>query len=137
MHGILDALKHSPLFQVTQLEIRVLPKYQTLALSGFIRLRNYGPISDEGERFEGAESRQIKSALEQLLSKNLVIQVKLQPDVKQFKGGAYLFSITEKFQSNAEKQEEIAKLRQLGIIDEHVYVVAKSWADEISGGHSH
>ncbi|MBI4360556.1 hypothetical protein HY572_02160 [Candidatus Micrarchaeota archaeon] len=137
MHDVLDALKHAQRFQVTQLQIRVLPKYQTLALGGFIRLRHYASIQDESERFEGGESRQIKSALEEILPKHFVVQVKLHPDVQQFKGGAYLFSVTEKFASNAAKQEEIAKLRQLHVIDEHVYVVDKSWADEISGGHSH
>lgn len=133
---MLLALKESQLFQVTQLQVRVLPKYRTLALSGFIRLRNYGPLPND-DRFEGGESNQIKVALHGILPKHHVVQVKLQPDVQQFKGGAYLFSVTEKFSSNQEKQEEIAKLRQLGVIDEHVYVVDKTWADEISAGHSH
>ncbi len=137
MLDILHALKESHLFHASRLQLDVVPKHKTFALNGFIRLRNYAPIENEDERFLGEESRQIKSALKNVLPNDLVIEVKLEPNVQQFKGGAYLFTITRTFKDRHAMDLQLAEMIDDGTIDEHIFHVNSKWASEISGGHTH
>ncbi len=139
MLDILHALKESHLFHASRMQLDVVPKHKTLALNGFIRLRNYEPIPPEkqDERFLGEESRQIKAALKKSLPKDLVIEVKLEPNVQQFKGGAYLFTITRTFSDRHAMDLQLAEMIDDGSIDEHIFHVNSKWASEISGGHMH
>ena len=134
MLDILEALKSAALFHASRLELFVVPKHKTLALNGYIRLRNYGLIANEPERFTGEESRQIKAALRRILPEGLVIEVKLEPNVQQFKGGAYLFTVTRTFSDRSKMDEQLACLIGDGTIDDHVYHVHSKWAALISGG---
>ncbi len=139
MLDVLNALKQSHLFHASRLQLDVVPKHKTFALNGYIRLRNYEPIPTEKEshRFLGEESRQIKTALKKVLPKDLVIEVKLEPNVQQFKGGAYLFTITRTFPDRHAMDFSLAEMIDDGTIDEHVFHVHSKWAAEISGGHTH
>ncbi len=139
MLDILHALKESNLFHASRLQLDVVPKHKTFALNGYIRLRHYEPIplDKEAERFLGEESRQIKSALKNVLPNDLVIEVKLEPNVQQFKGGAYLFSITRTFKDRHAMDLQLAEMIDDGTIDEHIFHVNSKWASEISGGHVH
>ncbi len=137
MLDLLRALVESGLFHASRLELHVVPKHKTLALNGFIRLRNYAPVKNEEERFSGEESRQVKAALKKVLGKEVVIEVKLEPNVQQFKGGAYLFSVTRTFSDRHDMDLCLAEMIDDGTLDDHVYHVHSKWAALISGGHEH
>ncbi len=138
MLDILSALKKSRRFHASRLQLDVIPKHKTLSLSGFIRLRHYAPMEDEGERFGGAESRQVKAALSETLPADCIVEVKLEPDVQMFKGGAYLFRITRTFDSVADLDRQVAEMIGDGTISEHIFHIASKWASEISGSdHDH
>ncbi len=136
MLDVLESLKAARLFHASRLQLDVIPKHHALSLSGFIRLRHYAPIENDEERFSGAESRQIKAALKSFLP-DAVVEVKLEPDVQGFKGGAYLFRISRTFSTKDEMDFAIGKMVQDGTIEEHVFHVNSKWAAEISGGHEH
>ena len=139
MLDILSALKESHRFHASRLELHVVPKHKTLGLNGYIRLRNYAPLTaaKETKRFLGEESKQIKAAVKSVVPKECVIEVKLEPNVQQFKGGAYFFTITRTFATKKELDRTLAEMIADGTIDEHIFHVASKWAAEISGGHTH
>lgn len=137
MLDILHALKESRRFHASRLQLDVIPQHKTLSLSGYIRLRTYSPIADEENRFTGEESRQIKEALRQTLPKDCLIEVKLEPNVQMFKGGAYLFRISRPFNSKTDMDREVAEMIDNGSISEHIFHIASKWASEISSGHDH
>lgn len=140
MLDVLEDLKTARRFHASRLQLDVIPKHKTLSLSGFIRLRHYAPIPPEtqSERFSGEESRQIKAALQACLPKDCLIEVKLEPDVQGFKGGAYLFRVSRTFDSKADMDLHVAKMIDDGTISEHIFHVHSKWAAEISGNeHTH
>lgn len=137
MLDILKQLVESKLFHASRLELHVVPKHKTLALNGFIRLRNYASIENEDARFTGEESRQIKVALRKTLGSDCIIEVKLEPNVQQFKGGAYFFSITRNFSDKKDLDLQLAQMIEDGTLSDHAYHVHSKWAGLISGGHAH
>ncbi len=138
MLDVLSALKKSHRFHASRLQMDVIPKHKTLSLSGYIRLRHYAAMEDEAERFGGAESRQVKAALLDVLPKDCLVEVKLEPDVQMFKGGAYLFRISRRFDSKTDMDLQVAGMIDDGTIDEHIFHISSKWASEISGNeHDH
>ncbi|MEM4389773.1 MAG: hypothetical protein QXG98_03850 [Candidatus Micrarchaeia archaeon] len=135
MLALLRRLSESNRFWSSDLRILVIPRLRALQLSGLIELRRYGKFKKGEKRFEGGESRQIKSALTKLCERAIrcIIEVKISPSLLRGRETLYEFSLTQIFDTKAALTKEINRLKRAGFIEEHSYPVRLSAAHE----HSH
>ncbi|MEM3030894.1 MAG: hypothetical protein QXH27_04125 [Candidatus Micrarchaeia archaeon] len=133
MFALLQRLFKSNRFWSSDLRMLVIPRLRSLQLSGFIELRKYGRFKEGEKRFEGGESRQIKSALEKLCERaaRCIIEVKSSPSLLHGRETLYEFSLTQVFKTKAALEKEIRSLKKAGLIEEHSYPV------RFPAGHEH
>ena len=126
MYAFIRAFVNSQDVLSTHLELKVLPRHATFALTGYIELKKYAPVAEGEDPHGGGHSRQIKEFFRALPEGDLVmIAVKLHPSMKMGKELTYEFSIGRKFASEAEMQAEVEKLRHDLLVDEYTAPVFK------------
>ncbi len=126
MYAFIRAFVNSPDVLSTHLELKVLPRHATFALTGYVELKQYAQAEEGEDPHGGGHSKQIKDFFKALPEgDSVMISVKIHPSMRMGKELSYEFSIGRKFSSPQEMQVEVEKLRHDLLIDEYTAPVFK------------
>lgn len=126
MYAFIRAFVNSEDILSTHLDLKVMPRHATFALTGYVELKKYAPVEEGDDPHAGGHSKQIKGFLKALPEGEFVmVSVKTHPSLRMGKELSYEFSVGRKFASEAEMQVEVEKLRKDVLIDEYTAPVFK------------
>ncbi len=124
MHAFVKDFMDSPYISHTHLELKVMPKFNSLALIGFVELKEYSPLAPGEDKYAGGHARQIKAFLRGLAEgEKLLIEVRNGPCLRLAKELCHEFSATHNLATPAELDAELAALRADGFLGSHTYPV--------------
>ncbi len=123
VHAFVKDFLSSPYLNHAHLELKVMPKFNALALIGFAELKEYSPLAPGEDKYAGGRARQIKGFLRSLAEgKEMLIEVRNGPCLRLGKELCHEFSATQKFDA-AEVEKEIVEMRAAGFLGAHTYPV--------------
>jgi hypothetical protein len=126
MYAFIRAFVNSSDVLSTHLDLKVMPRHATFALTGYIELKKYEKVEAGEDPHAGGHTKQIKAFLKALPEGEAVmVSVKTHPSLRMGKELSYEFSVGRKFDSEAQMQIEVEKLRKDLLIDEYTAPVFK------------
>lgn len=131
MKEIIETLLKGGKFHFDDLELKVMPEYKAIALTGYAVLKKPAAKGFEKEALE------MKGAFQEACAKaevKAVVEVNRNPCMIFGKEMGHEFAITQRFGSAKEKESEINAMKKACLISAHTYPIKKELA---AGGHKH